>query len=99
MNSSSPLTLTPFSLFFELFHLSVVYNVEKRRSVMEMTIKNNCKPITQWTSNNDELSAFSPSHFTPGFESCRLLEETATAMEELLIFLVPWVGVDPTEVT
>lgn len=47
----------------------------------------------------NELSAFLPSHFTPGFKCCRLLEETATAMEELLIFLVPWVGVDPTEVT
>lgn len=47
----------------------------------------------------NELSAFLPSHFTPGFKGCRLLEETATAMEELLIFLVPWVGVDPTEVT
>lgn len=39
------LILILFFFFFELFYFFVVYNVEKRRSVMEMIIKNNCKFI------------------------------------------------------
>lgn len=65
-----------------------------------MTNKDNsyCNLIPQQTSTMTD-SAFLPSHLTPGFEGGRLLEKTATAMEELLVLLVPWIGIDSAKVT